>query len=52
MSKVKRFETNAGRIIYSFPVQSFPGLINNIMIISDGEQHILVDCGSGMPQAP
>ncbi len=51
MSKLKRFETNTGRIIYSFPVQSFPGLVNNIMIITDGEQRILVDCGSGLPQA-
>ncbi|KAA3660730.1 MAG: MBL fold metallo-hydrolase [Chloroflexi bacterium] len=51
MSKLKHFETNTGRIIYSFPVQSFPGLINNIMIITDGEQRILVDCGSGTPQA-
>ena len=51
MSELKRFETNAGRIIYSFPVQSFPGLVNNIMIITDGEQRILVDCGSGTPPA-
>ena len=51
MSEVKRYETNAGRMIYTFPVQSFPSLINNIMIITDGEQRILVDCGSGVPQA-
>ena len=48
---IKRFETNAGRLIYTFPVQTFSSLVNNIMIISDGEQRILVDCGSGTPQA-
>ncbi|MCA9921505.1 MAG: MBL fold metallo-hydrolase [Anaerolineales bacterium] len=51
MSNIKRFETSTGRLIYTFPVQSFPGLVNNIHIITDGEQRILVDCGSGTPQA-
>lgn len=44
----QRFLTGDGRTIYSFTVRSFPTLVNNIYIISDGQQRILVDCGSGM----
>jgi len=51
MKIVQKFVTSAGRIIYTFPVQSFPRLVNNIYIISDGDQLILVDCGSGVEQA-
>ena len=43
--------TGDGRIIYSFRVRSFATLVNNIYIIDGGEGLILVDCGSGMPQA-
>lgn len=49
--KVQKFETSAGRAIYSFPVQSFPRLVNNIYLISDGDQLILVDTGSGFDHA-
>jgi len=48
---VQKFTTRNGRILYTFPVQSFAGLVNNITLISDGDQVILVDCGSGMEQA-
>ncbi|NKQ34804.1 MAG: MBL fold metallo-hydrolase [Chloroflexi bacterium] len=51
MKTVQKFTTSAGREIYTFPVQSFPGLVNNIYIINDGDQLILVDCGSGFAQA-
>lgn len=51
METPRRFETAAGRTIYTFPVRSFATLVNNIYIISDGEHRILVDCGSGMEQA-
>lgn len=51
MKTVQTFTTTAGRTIYSFPVQSFPNLVNNIYLISDGESRILVDCGSGLEQA-
>jgi glyoxylase-like metal-dependent hydrolase (beta-lactamase superfamily II) len=52
MKKVpQRYQTGAGRTIYSFTVRSFPTLVNNIYIISDGSKRILVDCGSGMEQA-
>lgn len=50
MKSPQRFETGDGRTIFSFPVQSFPTLVNNIYIIDDGEELILVDCGSGMPR--
>lgn len=51
MKEPQRFETGTGRAIYSFPVRSFPTLVNNIYIIEDDGGPILVDCGSGMPQA-
>ena len=48
MKPLQRFETNAGRVIYSFPVRSFPTLTNNIYVIDDGRQYVLIDTGSGM----
>ena len=48
MKPLQRFETNAGRAIYAFPVRSFPTLTNNIYVIDDGEQYVLIDTGSGM----
>lgn len=51
MKTPQRFMTSAGRTIYSFPVRSFPTLVNNIYIIDDGESLILIDCGSGMESA-
>jgi glyoxylase-like metal-dependent hydrolase (beta-lactamase superfamily II) len=51
MKAPQKFTTSAGRVIYSFPVQSFPSLINNIYLISDGDKLILVDCGSGFAEA-
>lgn len=44
----QRFLTGDGRTIYCFTVRSFPTLVNNIYVITDGQQRILVDCGSGM----
>ncbi|MBK8987599.1 MAG: MBL fold metallo-hydrolase [Chloroflexi bacterium] len=51
MKTIQKFTTSAGRVIYSFPVRSFPTLVNNIYLISDGDQLILVDCGSGYDKA-
>jgi glyoxylase-like metal-dependent hydrolase (beta-lactamase superfamily II) len=51
MKAIQKFTTSANRTIYSFPVQSFPNLVNNIYLISDGEKRILVDCGSGLEGA-
>ncbi|RMG95929.1 MAG: MBL fold metallo-hydrolase [Chloroflexi bacterium] len=48
MKKLQKFTTENGRIIYTFPIQSFPSLVNNIYVISDGQHRILVDTGSGM----
>jgi glyoxylase-like metal-dependent hydrolase (beta-lactamase superfamily II) len=48
MKAPQKFVTNAAREIYSFPVLSFPNLINNIYVIDNDDQLILVDCGSGM----
>jgi len=51
MNSIQAFKTGGGRVIYTFPVRSFPGLINNIYLINDGDQLILVDCGSGYDKA-
>ena len=51
MEQVEKFTTNDGREIYSFRVQSFSQLVNNIYIIDDKDELILVDCGSGLEQA-
>jgi len=48
MKTTREFVSQAGRVIYSFPVQSFPNLINNIYVVDNDDQLILVDCGSGM----
>ncbi len=51
MKPLQRFETGAGRVIYSFPVRSFPTLTNNIYVIDDDGRYILIDSGSGMERA-
>ncbi|MFQ5398141.1 MAG: MBL fold metallo-hydrolase [Anaerolineae bacterium] len=51
MKPASKFTTSNGRTIYSFPVQSFPRLVNNVYIIDDGDQLILVDTGSGWEEA-
>lgn len=48
MKDVQRFVTSAGRTLYTVPARAFPGLVANIVVISDGRHKILVDCGSGM----
>lgn len=48
---VQKFETSDGRPIYTFSVQSFPRLVNNIYLIRSDAELILVDTGSGTPQA-
>lgn len=51
MNEAEKFKTSDGRDIYTFQVQSFSQLINNIYIIDDGNDLILVDCGSGLEKA-
>lgn len=46
MKRLNKFTTANGRSIYTFTIRAFPGLIGNVYIICDGEQRILVDCGS------
>ncbi len=48
---IQKFETSAGRKIYTFSVQAFPGLRTNIYLINDDDSLILVDTGSGMEQS-
>lgn len=49
--KVNRYETVAGRVIYTFPVLAFSELVANIYLIDDGNGLTLVDCGSGLEQS-
>ena len=51
MTTTSKFTTRAGHEIYTFKVQSFSQLVNNIYIIDNGNDLILVDCGSGLEQA-
>jgi glyoxylase-like metal-dependent hydrolase (beta-lactamase superfamily II) len=46
-SNVHVYETAGGRLIYTFRVQAFAGLVANIYVIDDGNGLTLVDCGSG-----
>ncbi len=48
---VAKFETSTGRRIYTFQVEAFPTLIANIYVIDNGDQLVLVDCGSGMEKS-
>ena len=51
MNGIDSFHTSVGRVIYTFPVRAFPGLVANIYVISDGDSQVLVDCGSGMDKS-
>jgi glyoxylase-like metal-dependent hydrolase (beta-lactamase superfamily II) len=49
--EVKRYESAAGRHIYTFPVLAFAALVANIYLLDDGNGLTLVDCGSGLDQS-
>lgn len=51
MSAVQTYTTAAGRKIYGFQAEAFPGLTSNIYVIDDGARLILVDTGSGTETA-
>lgn len=51
MTRLARHITSTGRRIYTIPVRSFPELVSNVFVISDGARIILVDSGSGQPDA-
>ena len=42
-----RVETEAGRAIYGFDIETFPNFFNNIYLLDDGARLVLFDCGSG-----
>jgi glyoxylase-like metal-dependent hydrolase (beta-lactamase superfamily II) len=46
-----RFETASGARIYRIPIETFPGHVNNVYLILDGDASTLVDVGSGLPQS-
>lgn len=46
-----RYETAAGRCIYTFPVVAFATLVANIYLLDDGNGLTLIDCGSGLEQS-
>lgn len=48
---IAHFETGSGRDIYTFSLEAFSSLVANIYLIDDGNQLILVDCGSGMEKS-
>ena len=50
-NQVMRYETVAGRSIYTFPILAFPGLVANIYLIDDGSGLTLIDCGSGLEES-
>ena len=45
-STVTRFQTRQGIAIFRLPVETFPGLFNNIYLVDDGDQLTLIDVGS------
>lgn len=51
MPTIDRFTTQNGRRIYRVPVQSFPMLVTNLFVISDGAMLTLVDTGSGTAES-
>ena len=48
---VTRFETRRGARVYQMPVETFPGHVNNIYLIVDGDHVTLFDVGSGLPDS-
>jgi glyoxylase-like metal-dependent hydrolase (beta-lactamase superfamily II) len=46
--RVERFVSRSGVRVYGMPVETFPGHVNNIYLILDGDHVTLVDVGSGM----
>lgn len=51
MNQATSLRTSGGRTIYSFSVTAFPGLVANVYVVDNGDELILVDCGSGMAQS-
>ena len=49
--EVKRFVSRGGIRVYGMPVETFPGHVNNIYLVLDGDLVTLVDVGSGLPDS-
>ena len=45
--RVRKFVSRGGIRVYGMPVETFPGHVNNIYLIVDGDTLTLVDVGSG-----
>lgn len=48
---VTRHVTRSGLRIYRMPVETFPGHVNNIYLVRDGDLTTLIDAGSGLPDS-
>jgi glyoxylase-like metal-dependent hydrolase (beta-lactamase superfamily II) len=49
--QVQRFVSRSGIRVYQMPVETFPGHVNNIYLIVDGDMLTLLDVGSGTPDS-
>ena len=48
---VQKFVSRGGIRVYGMPVETFPGHVNNIYLIVDGDTLTLVDVGSGTDES-
>jgi glyoxylase-like metal-dependent hydrolase (beta-lactamase superfamily II) len=51
MSEIQRYETSNGHTIYAFAVPAFTNLIANIHVVVAGDDLVLIDAGSGLPES-
>jgi glyoxylase-like metal-dependent hydrolase (beta-lactamase superfamily II) len=49
--EVQKFVSRGGIRVYGMPVETFPGHVNNIYLIVDGDTLTLVDVGSGTDES-
>ena len=49
--EVRKFVSRGGIRVYGMPVETFPGHVNNIYLIVDGDTLTLVDVGSGTDES-
>ena len=51
MNQVEKFVSRGGIRAYAMPVETFPGHVNNIYLIVDGDTLTLIDVGSGTDES-